>query len=95
MPSREEQFDFFTNTFDDEGEEEEKRTSAVKAGIKLEAQRRASMPGVSEAQTDTDAANKSRVSNDLMGFYIYILVQRQHFLSIQNNCYTGMKLNSP
>lgn len=62
LPNREEQYDFFTNTFDDEGEEEEKRTSAVKAGIKLESQRRASMAGVSTGDGQQDGDGIQRVS---------------------------------
>ena len=64
MPNREEQYDFFTNTFDDEGEEEEKRTSAVKAGIKLEAQRSASMAGVPSGDGQTEHEAAQRVSRE-------------------------------
>lgn len=42
LPSREEQFDFFTNTYDDTGEDEEKIMSAMKANLKIQAERRRS-----------------------------------------------------
>lgn len=62
MPSREEQLEFFTQTFDDEGEEDEKRTSAMKAGIKLHGQRRASMPSTSAAGDQPPDAGHGAVS---------------------------------
>lgn len=49
IPTREEQFDFFTNTYDDLEEEQEKRASVMRAGIK-ELQRR---PSTIQASTST------------------------------------------
>lgn len=46
MPNKEEQIEFFTQTYDDDGEDE-KRTSALKAGMKLQDHRRLSMPSTS------------------------------------------------
>ena len=62
MPSREDQFEFFTRTFDEEGEEDEKRTSAMKAGMKMHEQRRQSMASGSAAG-DQAAEPEPVVSN--------------------------------
>lgn len=51
-PTREEQFDFFTNTYDDAGEESEQRMSALMAGMKIDSMRRPAPSGGEAADTE-------------------------------------------
>ena len=82
MPSREDQLEFFTQAFDDKGEEDEKRTSAMKASIKMHEQRKQSTASTSAAG-DQPAESEPVVSILRCGSYDIRLLKFFHSFHVK------------